>query len=129
MKSRYETSFERQPVNLDSLKENWNAYMKAYGARDEHERVRLLEQSVSDDVVFTNPAGDGKTRAALDAHIVRFQNGNPGAYFSTEKIYPQPDKLLAVWTLCKPDGGKLATGYNFVRPDEDGRFSYMAGFF
>jgi hypothetical protein len=116
-------------VNLDTLKDNWNAYMAAYGAQAEDERACLLEQSVSDDVVFTNPAGDGKSRAGLGAHIGRFQKGNPGAYFSTDKLFPQHDKLLAVWSMYKADGTKVATGYNFVRPDEDGRFAYMAGFF
>lgn len=116
-------------MNLDTLKNNWNAYMAAYGAQEEGERARLLDQCVSDDVVFTNPAGDGKTRAGLSAHIERFQKGNPGAYFGTDRLYPQPDKLLAVWSMYKADGTKVATGYNFVRPDDDGRFGYMAGFF
>jgi hypothetical protein len=31
--------------------------------------------------------------------------------------------------MDKQDGTKVATGYNFVRTDQDGRFSYMAGFF
>ena len=116
-------------MNLDTLKDNWNAYMAAYGTQAEDERARLLEQCVSDDVVFTNPAGDGKSRANLSAHIAGFQKGNPGAYFTTDKIYPQKDKLLAAWSMHKPDGTRVATGYNFVRPDEDGRFSYLAGFF
>lgn len=116
-------------MNIDTLKDNWNAYMAAYGAETADERTRLLEQSVCDDIVFTNPASDGKSRADLSAHIERFQNSNPGAYFSTDKLYPQRDKLLAVWSMYKPDGTKVATGYNFVRPDEGGRFSYMAGFF
>lgn len=116
-------------MNLDTLKDNWNAYMAAYGAMAEDERARLLEQCVSEEVVFTNPAGDGKSRAGLSTHISGFQKGNPGAYFKTDKLYPQQDKLLAVWSMYKPDGTKVATGYNFVRPDKDGRFSYLAGFF
>lgn len=116
-------------MNFDTLKENWNAYMAAYGAQANDERARLLEQSVCDDVVFTNPAGDGKSRAGLSAHIDGFQKANPGAYFKTDKLYPQQDKLLAVWSMYKSDGTQVAVGYNFVRPDEDGRFSYMAGFF
>jgi hypothetical protein len=116
-------------MNGETLKEHWNSYIAAYGAQAEDERERLLEQSVSEDVTFTNPAGDGKTRAGLSVHIGKFQKGNPGAYFSTDKLYAQHDKLLAVWSMYKPDGTKVATGYNFVRPDQDGRFSYMAGFF
>jgi hypothetical protein len=116
-------------MNIETLKDNWNAYMAAYGSDVEDERLRLLEQSVSDDVVFTNPAGDGKTRAGLNAHIAKFRQGFPGAYFTTDQILAQHDKLLAVWSLFKADGTKVATGYNFVRPDDGGRFGYMAGFF
>lgn len=111
------------------LEKNWNAYMAAYGAEDEDERDRLLAQCVRDDVVFTNPAGDGSGRTGLHAHIGKFQKASPGMRFGTDRLYAQPDKLLAVWSLYKPDGTKVVTGYNFVRPAEDGRFSYLAGFF
>jgi hypothetical protein len=103
--------------------------MAAFGAISREERERLLERSVSQDVVFTNPGGEGNSRAGLNAHIEKFQSANPGAYFTTDKVYAQHDKLLAVWSMYKRDGTKVATGYNFVRPDQDGRFSYMAGFF
>lgn len=116
-------------MNIDTLKDHWNAYMAAYGSSDKQERLRLLEQCVADDVVFTNPAGDGRTRAGLETHIATFRQGFPGAYFTTDRILPQTDKLLAVWSLFKADGTKVATGYNFVRPGDDGRFDYMAGFF
>ena len=115
-------------MNTETLEQNWNSYMAAFGAIAEDERERLLEGSVSEDVIFTNPGGDGKSRAGLIAHIEKFQKANPGAYFSTEKLYAQADKLLAIWSMYKQDGTKVATGYNFVRPNQDGRFSYMAGF-
>jgi len=116
-------------MDLETLQDNWNAYLSAYGATDADERARLLAQSVSEDVVFTNPAGDGETLAGLDAHIVGFQQSNPGKYFGTDKLFPQKDKMLAIWSMYSGDGTRLATGYNFVRPDETGRFKYLAGFF
>jgi hypothetical protein len=116
-------------TNTDTLKLNWNLYAAAYGAIDKGERDRLLEQSVSDDVAFTNPGGQGTGRAVLGEHIERLQKAMPGAYFSTDKIFVHHDELLAVWSLYKQDGTRLSTGYNFVRPGKDGRFDYMAGFF
>lgn len=116
-------------MNADTLEQHWKSYVTAFNTPVEEERARLLEQSVSDDVVFTNPGGDGKSRVSLIAHIGHFQKSRPGLYFSTDKLYAQPDKLLAAWSMHKPDGSKVATGYNFVLPDEDGRFRYMAGFF
>lgn len=116
-------------MSTNTLEQYWNAYMAAFNATDEGERERLLEHSVSDDVIFTNPGGEGKSRAALSAHIGKFQSDNQGKYFTTDRLYPQADKLLAIWSMHTADGTTLATGYNFVRPDQDGRFAYMAGFF
>ena len=113
----------------EPLAQHWNAYAAAYSATSEEERERLLEQSVSENVVFTNPGGEGKSRAAMSAHIANFQKTMPGVYFSTDKTFVHHGELLAIWSLHKPDGAKLATGYNFVRPGLDGRFEYMAGFF
>jgi hypothetical protein len=114
---------------INSLEQHWRSYTAAFDATSEDERERLLEQCVSEEVIFTNPGGEGKSRAGLSAHIGNFQKSMPGAHFSTEKIFVHHGELLAIWTLYKQDGGKVATGYNFVRPDEDGRFEYMAGFF
>lgn len=109
--------------------QRWNSYMAAFGTAAVEERDRLLENSVAEDVIFTNPAGDGQSRVGLSAHIEKFQKDNPGAYFNTDKVFAQRDKLLAKWSMYRQDGTKVATGYNFVRYDLDGRFSYMAGFF
>ena len=116
-------------MTTDLLAHHWSTYLAAFHATDENEREHLLEQCVSDEVVFTNPGGEGKSRAGLSAHIGKFHKMMPGAYFSTDKVFAQHGELLVVWSLHKPDGTKAQTGYNFVRPDQDGQFSYMAGFF
>lgn len=116
-------------VDAETLKNNWEAYLAAYGNIDADEREQLLLQSVADDIVFTNPAGRGERRTGLAAHIQDFQKKMPGTYFETEKIFIHHGELLTIWTMHKPDGVKAATGYNFIRPDVTGRFVYMAGFF
>ena len=116
-------------MNSDNLEQHWNTYLAAFHATDEKERERLLEQCVSKGVVFTNPGGEGKSRASLSAHIGKFHKMMPGARFSTDNIFIHHGELLAVWSMRKQDGARAQAGYNFVRPDEDGLFSYMAGFF
>ncbi|TCP90363.1 SnoaL-like protein [Rhizobium sp. PP-CC-2G-626] len=116
-------------MDNQTLERSWNSYLAAYGSITDDERERLLEQSVSDDLVFTNPGGQGEHRAGLVAHIQNFQRTMPGTYFSTEKTFVHHGELLAIWAMHKPDGTKVATGYNFVRTGDDGRFVYMAGFF
>jgi hypothetical protein len=116
-------------MKAEILEQHWKAYIDAFNTTADQDRWLLLEQSVTADVVFTNPGGEGNSRAGLNAHIAQFQKGKPGMYFTTEKLYPQLDKLLAIWSMHKPDGTPVATGFNFVRADQDGRFNYMAGFF
>lgn len=116
-------------MDTETLERNWHSYLAAYGAIADDERERLLVESVSDEMVFTNPGGQGERRTGLIAHIQNFQKSMPGTSFSTEKLFVHHGELLAIWTMHKPDGTKVATGYNFVRPDQDGRFAYMAGFF
>ena len=112
-----------------SPQEQWNAYMEAFGPVAPEARDRLLLQSVSDDIIFTNPGGNGKTRAGLSAHMADFCAKMPEMYFRTDQVFSHSGELLAVWSMYKSDHSKVATGYNFVRLDEEGRFSYMAGFF
>ena len=117
-------------MTTDVLRHHWACYLAAYGSVAADERERLLQQSVADDVVFTNPGGEGKTRAELISHIEDFQKKMPGAYFKTDKLLVHHGEMLAMWTMHKKDDdAPVATGYNFVRPDAEGRFRYMAGFF
>jgi len=109
--------------------EKWNAYITAFNADHAEERDILLNQSVSDSVIFTNPGGSGNTRAALSAHIADFRTKMPGMYFGTDKTFVTQEELLAVWAMYKADGTKVATGYNFVQFDKSGNLAYMAGFF
>jgi hypothetical protein len=116
-------------MKTEILEQHWKAYIDAFNTTAEQDRWHLLEQSVAADLVFTNPGGEGNGRAALNAHIAKFQEDKPGMYFTTDKLYPQSDKLLAIWSMHTMDGAPVATGYNFVRTDQSGRFNYMAGFF
>lgn len=117
------------PMQTTTLEQHWHTYILAFNTSAEEVRAPLLEQSVSADVVFTNPGAEGKGRADLSAHIGQFHANRPGMFFTTDKVLAQADKLLAVWSMHRPDGVAVATGYNFVQPDADGRLHYMAGFF
>jgi hypothetical protein len=111
------------------IEQRWNDYLAAYGAVGSDERLRLLEESVIDAVVFTNPGGQGESRLGLIAHIEAFQRNLPGASFSADRIYKHDREFLAIWSMHKPGQGKVATGYNYVKLADDDRFAFMAGFF
>jgi len=116
-------------MSTNPLEQHWHDYLAAYGPISPTERAQLLDQSVADDIEFTNPAGVGQTRSGLIAHIEDFQRKMPGTTFGTDRTYVHHGELLAVWSMYKADGTRVAGGYNFVRPDASGRFKYMAGFF
>jgi hypothetical protein len=92
----------------ETFKQHWTAYAQAYSTAAEDERIRLLEGSVCDDVVFTNPGGEGKSRAGLSAHIANFQNAMPGAYFSTERLLVHHNELLVVWSAPRFPPGTIS---------------------
>lgn len=109
--------------------QQWEAYLSAFNAQEAGERENLLQQSVSDDVEFTNPGSNGKSRSVLSTHIQEFHEKMPGLYFTTDKTFLSQGDLLAVWSMFRPDGSKIAMGYNYLRFDAAGRFTFMAGFF
>ena len=79
---------------------------------------------------YSQTQGERARHAPVSLRILRTFNGRClGAYVKTEKVFAHHGEVLAVWSMYKRDDVKVATGYNFVRPDDDGRFSYMAGFF
>ncbi len=116
-------------MDKEKCTKQWDQYLTAYGPTSSEERDLLLNGSVSDDLVFMNPGGEGRTRAGLIAHIEDFQKKMSGSNFTTEKLLFHHDQFMAIWSMQNKDNHKVATGYNFVRLDENGLFCFMAGFF
>ncbi len=112
-----------------STETRWRDYLAAYGPVTSEERDRLLAGSVAEGVRFSNPKGSGETRQGLIRHIEQFRAQAPGAYFETEKLHSREGEFLAIWSMYNGQGGKVASGYNYVRLAADGHFDYMAGFF
>jgi hypothetical protein len=116
-------------MNTDTIEQLFKSYLDAYADIAPAERERLLRQSVSDDVGFTNPTGDGKGFSNLIEHIEGFQKRAPGAYFKSNKLLAHHGELLAEWALFKKDGSEFTTGHTYGRLNEQGRLTHLAGFF
>jgi hypothetical protein len=116
-------------MNTDTIEQLFKSYLDAYADIAPAERERLLRQSVSDDVVFTNPTGDGKGFSNLIEHIEGFQKRAPGGYFRSSQLLTHHGELLAEWTLYRNDGSEFLTGHTFARLNEQGRLTHLAGFF
>jgi hypothetical protein len=116
-------------MTIDALQQLWKAYLDAYSDIAVAERERLLRQSVTDDIVFTSPTGEGQGFGNLLAHIAQFQKQFPGAYFKCNKLFSHHGQLLSEWTMFNKDGSDLRTAHTFARLDAQGRLAHLAGFF
>ena len=112
-----------------SISDRWSDYLEAYGPIAKEQRRTLLEASVSEDLHYTNPNGEGHSRAELTEHIERLQARMPGTTFATERLLHSQEASLAVWCMRNAAGENVATGYNFIRQDEAGRINFLAGFY
>ena len=115
-------------MTIDTLRQLYNSYQDAYADIAAAERERLLRQSVTDDVVFTNPTGEGQGFGNLVEHIGQFQKQFPGAYFKTNKLLSHHGQLLSEWTMYHKDGSEFMTAHTFARFNEQGRLTHLAGF-
>ena len=75
-------------MNLENLQERWKRYLDAFSPVDHVERERLLRQSVSADVVFTNPTGEGRGLEALIEHTAQFQSNSRARSSATTRSSP-----------------------------------------
>lgn len=116
-------------MTTKDIEKIWNAYQDAWADIPAEERERLLRQSCAEEVAFTNPLAEGKSLEALIQHVGEFQPQYPGAYFKTHQIISQHGQFLASWTLMNKDGSEFQGGHSYARFSEQGKVTYLAGFF
>jgi hypothetical protein len=75
--------------------QQWDAYPSAFNTDESDKRELLLQQSVSDDVEFTNPGGSNKNRNMLSEHIKDFHL--TGAHNSSSSIYNDQARVISRW--------------------------------
>jgi len=116
-------------MTKDAVEQVWNSYLEAYGNVAPEKRESLLRESVSDDVVSTNPGEETQGFASLLTHIDQFQQRLPGAYFKINKLLFHHEQVLAEWTLYKSDETPLRSAHTYGVFDDQGRLKKLIGFF
>ncbi len=107
----------------------WTSYLDAYSNVSIEKRKRLLRQTVSDDIVSTNPSEEIHGLESLRAHIEQFQQRLPGAYFKLNRLFVHHGQVLSEWTLYKSDHTALRTAHTYGRFNSEGRLTHLTGFF
>jgi len=116
-------------MTKDAVEQVWNAYLEAYGDVSTEDRRRLLTESVSKDVLSTNPGDETHGLENLMAHVVQFQNRLPGSYFKINSLKFHHEQVLTEWTLYKADGTPVTTAHTYGVFNEQNRLKKLIGFF
>jgi len=110
-----------QKAMTDKRVATYDIYLSAWSAVPDGERRRLLRDSVTDDIVFTNPM---QTRVGLDdvvKHLEGFQQRSPNGKFIAIAVLGWENNTLATWQFVDAEGKPGFTGYDVVRFDDLGR--------
>jgi hypothetical protein len=116
-------------MNNEAHLKTWNAYQRAWGPVDESERAELLRGSVSDDILYTDPASQAHGAQELIARIAQTQQKFVGAYFRNDSFLEHHDQGLFLWTMYDAEGRVFVKGSSFGRFGADGRLTQATGFF
>lgn len=107
----------------------WKTYQAAWEDISSDERRSLLESSVAEDGVYTDPMNECGNREELIAVVEQFQQQSPGASFTNNIFLDHHAQAMANWTLSDADGSVITDGGSYARFGEDGKLTTIVGFF
>ena len=116
-------------MNSETHLKTWNEYQRAWGPVHESERAELLRGSVSDDILYTDPASQTHGVQELITRIAQTQQRFAGAYFGNDSFLEHHDQGLFFWTMYDGEGRVFVRGSSFGRFGTDGRLTQATGFF
>ena len=116
-------------MNDEKHLSTWNIYQSAWAPIGDAERRELLRQSVSDNIVYTDPASQVHGVKALAERIGKSQEQFPNARFRNDSFLEHHDQGLFQWTMLNGEGAEVVKGSSFARFGEDGRLVQATGFF
>ncbi len=116
-------------MNSEAYLKTWNTYQAAWGPIPEAERRELLAQSVSDAIVYTDPASQVEGVQALAERIAASQERFTGYTFRNDDFLEHHGQALFHWTMYDATGAVFVRGASFGRFGGDGRIIQATGFF
>ena len=116
-------------MDSEACLKSWNTYQAAWGPIPEAERRELLARSVSDAIVYTDPASQVGGVQALARRIAASQQRFTGYTFRNDDMLQHHGQALFHWTMYDATGAVFVKGSSFARFGEDGRITQATGFF
>lgn len=111
----------KQEAMSDPRVTTYETYLSAWSAIFDDERAKLLRESLSEDIVFTNPAQTRRGLADVAVHLQAFQQRSPGAAFRMNEMLGWENNAIAIWQFVDAQGQPGFLGYDVLAYDGQGR--------
>lgn len=106
---------------LDPRAATYERYLDAWSAVAPEERLSLLRDSVTEDVLFENPTQTRNGMADLIDHLEGFQRRVPGGAFRMNNMLGWGNWAIAEWQLVDAEGEPGFSGSDILYFDTEGR--------
>ncbi|WP_224372369.1 nuclear transport factor 2 family protein [Hyalangium versicolor] len=110
-----------QSATADFRVATYETYLSAWSAIPDDRRLHLLQESVTEGVVFTNPTKPRTGIADVADHLRAFQTRSPGGSFRLVAMLGWEDNAIATWQFVDAAGNSGFTGYDVLAFDGEHR--------
>ena len=112
----------------DPRVKTYQSYLSAWSAIPDIERDRLLRESVTEAIVFTNPTQTRRGVPDVIAHLREFQIRSPGGSFQMKEMLGYDTHGIATWQFVDGRGQPGFGGYDVLAFDGQRRIDSILMF-
>lgn len=116
-------------MESNSPRNIWETYTKSWSVTDTEERLRLFEQCLSRECMYTDPITQAIGYGQLSGYMSELHKNVPGVRFVTTEFKSHHDRSLTHWNMVDGKGSTLSQGASYGMYGSDGRLTQMTGFF
>lgn len=113
----------------DAYRSTWEIYTLSWSETDASERLKLFEQSLSSDCIYTDPLIQTNGYEQLSGYMAELHKNVNGVRFITTAFSSHHDRSLAQWNMLDANGNLLSQGASYGLYGIDGRLVQMTGFY
>lgn len=107
----------------------WKIYTLSWSETDASERLKLFEQSLGADCVYTDPLIQTNDYKQLSGYMAELHKNVDGVRFITTAFSSHHDRSLAQWNMLDANGNVLSQGASYWLYGIDGRQLQMTRFY
>lgn len=107
----------------------WEIYTLSWSETDASERLKLFEQSLNPDCVYTDPFIQTIGYEQLSGYMAELHKNVAGVRFITTAFSSHHDRSQAQWNMLDANGNVLSQGASYGQYGIDGRLVQMTGFY